>query len=242
MPKTEWKEQLKQLKENVSTTNQIQIEDKDLGEYYKSPKYKPVDLQNIETEEEQINYEEKVDKPANVLVEEIRNQDINPAELSVEERIVVVQYLRDVEFLTQDQCGEFLGVSRRTIANYMKRIRKRQEYEFKQQNVQTISAEIWRLFEAGAQQALASNRPDRLASIIREAILVLQNLGVLPRVASKQKIESRSQNLNYNINAYQDYQNQVQGEEISLEAVLSDVLEAAKQGKLDALEDKSKQK
>jgi predicted DNA-binding protein (UPF0251 family) len=245
---TDWKERLKEIQKQMPK-NKIVVKEEnvDLPEPYQGtekeekPEVQPPKNQLIQVPtqvdfaydagkaEEDID----VDDPAYVLVQKIRDGEIDHAELTADDKFVAIRYLLHVEHLTQDQVAGELGISRRTVVNYVRKIKDQQAKALSQETVWTLGGEVWNLCMKAAYQALASNKPKQVAEVLEKMIQTLQTMGLVYRVPNQSQIQQATHQ-NISVSGASQFKSAIEGEgqEVNIENVLTDLMKLAESGNM----------
>lgn len=253
--KEEWKEKLEGIKKKMPKGTVVVKEDVEQKGPFKNPPKKPKKAKKAEVVEKEdpnknhLVYEPKqvdfaydaakseeefeVDDPAFTIYEQIKSGERTPDDLSVDEKFVLIRHLRQDMHMTQDQVASELRVTRRTVVNYDRRIKEYQAKKLHDETVWSLGGEAYTLCMDAAKQALKGGKSKAVAEILEKMISMLQSLGLLYRepAASKQAIMQQIKK-DVTVTGVQQYQEKVQGD-LSLENVLSELMEGIEQGKLE---------
>jgi len=179
-----------------------------------------------------------VDSPVLELVEKVREGFLAVEDLSVDDKFVIIRYMREEEGLRQDDIAAELGVTRRTVVNYCQKIRKMRAQELADTDVWDLGGDLYAKGVRAMEDALKKGKYKDFAYLMTSMISTLQSMGLVFKLP-KQTQSQIQQNITQEINAkkgvegFQKLKNISEDKEVNLDNVFNELLGAVKDGKLD---------
>lgn len=241
-----YKETLSKAK---SIADQITVEVRD-GEPFKGPpkkekeeeKPKKNQLVKIPTKMElayrgRVREEDlDVDDPVHILLEKFRAGEIDAADLSVDDKFVIIRHMREVEGKTQDKIAEELGVTRRTVINYCNKIKEQKAQALADTDIWELGGELYSSGMRAMEDALKKGKYKDFAYLMTSLISTLQSMGLIFKMPKQSQV---SQQIVTEIQSkkgaegFKQLKRMADSEEINLDNTLNEILAAVKDGKLD---------
>ena len=177
-----------------------------------------------------------VDDPVHILLEKFRIGEIDAADLSVDDKFVMIRYMREEEGLTQDLIAEELGVTRRTVVNYCQKIKRLKAQELADSDIWEIGGELYAQGVKAMEDSIKKGKYKDFAYVMTSLIATLQSMGLvfkMPRQSQVQQNIITEHQAKMGAEGFKQLKNMGDKEEINLDNVLNELLAAVKTGKLD---------
>jgi len=225
----ELKERAKEVKKQVPD-----IKVKDGNKLSKIPSKVKQDYNAVKSEEEF-----EVDEPVHLMVQKIHDGEIDPVDLTADEKFFVIKYMREVEKKTQDKIAEELGITRRTVVNYEKKIKQFNAKKLADNDAWTIGGDIYRISMEAIEGAMQSGKYQQVAYIISTMISTLQSMGLVFKVPQRSQVQQQIMH-DLHVRGAEGFTQlkQVADEnEVNIDAVFEELLGSVKEGKLEKEEE-----
>jgi len=225
----ELKERAKEAKKQVPD-----IKVKDGNKLNKIPSKVKQDYDAVKSEEEF-----EVDEPIHHIVEKVRNGEIDPVDLTADEKFFVIRHMRETEKKKQDDIAEELGVTRRTVVNYCTKIKQFNAKKLADNDAWTIGGDIYRISMEAMEGAMQAGKYQQVAYIISTMISTLQSMGLVFKVPQRSQVQQQIMH-DLHVKGAEGFTQlkQVADEnEINIDAVFEELLGSVKDGKLEKEEE-----
>lgn len=176
-----------------------------------------------------------VDDPVFVLLDRIREGEIEAADLNPDERFFVVKHMREVENKKQDEIAHELGITRRTVVNYCNKIKQFNAKQLADNDAWTIGGDIYRISMDAIEGAMASGKYQQVAYVISTMISTLQSMGLVFKVPQRSQVQSQIiHDLHVKgAEGFTQLKQAADDSEINIDAVFEELLVSVKDGKLE---------
>ena len=177
-----------------------------------------------------------VDDPIHILVQKFRNKEIDQADLSIDEKFVIIRYLREEEGLTQDAIAEELGVTRRTVVNYCQKIKKLKAQALADADIWEIGGDLYSKGIKAMDEAMNKGKYKEFAYVMTSLIATLQSMGLIFKMPKQSQVSQQivtAIQSKKGAEGFKELQKLHDKKEINLDNVLNELMGAVKSGKLD---------
>jgi predicted DNA-binding protein (UPF0251 family) len=177
-----------------------------------------------------------VDDPVHILVEKFRKGEVDQADLGVDEKFVIIRYMREVDGMTQDAIAEEMGVTRRTVINYCNKIKKLKAQTLADSDIWEIGGDLYDKGVRAMEDAMSKGKYKEFAYVMTSLISTLQSMGVIFKMPKQSQVsqqivtEIRSKK---GAEGFRELQKLHDKKEINLDNVLNELMGAVREGKLD---------
>ena len=241
----EFKKKAQEVKKNIPSSK-VRVRDEDNVEPYKDKPKKEAKEPEVEEEGPKKNQlaeipkkvdvaydgskrEEDLDteEPAQVLAEKVKNGDLSNEDLSVDDRMVMIGYLSEQEQKTGDQIAEVLGVSRRTVVNYLRKLREFRARQLAEKDSWELGGELYEMGMHAMRESLKQGKFQQFSHCLSTLITTLQSLGLLYKMPERSQQQlAVAQSIQFRgSKGFDSLKKQSQGEEHNLEGVLHELFD-----------------
>jgi transposase len=178
----------------------------------------------------------EVDDPIHILWQKFENGEIDQSDLSVDDKFVLIRYLKTEKGLKQDEIAEKLGVTRRTVVNYYKKIKELDAQTLADSDIWEIGGEIYSQGIQIMEAALRKGDGRQWSYVLTSMISTLQSLGLVFKMPKQSQV---SQQIIHNMAEKKGQEGFKQlkiisaNEEINLDSVFNEIMGAVKNGQID---------
>jgi len=181
----------------------------------------------------------EVDDPVHILLAKFRTGEIDAADLSVDDKFVMIRHMREEEGLTQDKIAEELGVTRRTVVNYCQKIKRLKAQELADSDIWEVGGQLYAQGLKAMEDSIKKGKYKDFAYVMTSLIATLQSMGLIfktPKHSLVQQHIVTEQQAKRGAEGFKQLKNMNDKEEINLDNVLNELLGAVKSGRLDKKE------
>lgn len=174
--------------------------------------------------------------PVHILVEKFRNGDVYFSDLTVDDRFVLIRYLKEQENLGKDEIAEELGVTVLTVSNYFKKIKEVQAQTLADEDIWQIGGEIYSQGMRAMETAISKGKVKDWAYVLTSMVSTLQSLGLVFKMPKQSMV---SQQIMHNMvekkgqAGFKQIQQLANKEEVNLDSIFNELMGAVQEGKLD---------
>ncbi len=178
----------------------------------------------------------EVDDPIHILVQKFRDGEVDQADLSGDEKFVIIRYMREEEGMTQDHIAEEMGITRRTVINYCNKIKQQKAQALADADIWQIGGDIYDKGMRAMDDAMKKGKYKEFSYILTSVISVLQSLGLVFKLPKQSQV---SQQIVTEIKSkkgaegFRELQKMYDKPELNFDNVLNDLMGAVRDGKLD---------
>lgn len=241
----EFKKKAEQVKKNIPSSK-VRVRDEDNVEPYKDKPKKEAKEPEVEEEKPKKNQlaeipkkvdvayngskrEEDLDteEPAQVLANKVRNGEMGNEDLSADDRLLVIAHLTEQEHLTGDQVAQELGISRRTVVNYLKKLREFRARQLSELDTWTLGGDLYTMGMTALKESLKEGKYTQFSHVLSTLISSLQSLGLLYKMPERSQQQlAVAQSIQFRgSKGFDSLKKQSQGEEHNLEGVLHELFD-----------------
>lgn len=177
-----------------------------------------------------------VDDPVHILMEKFRSGEIDAADLSVDDKFVMIRHMREEEGLTQDLIAEELGVTRRTVVNYCQKIKKLKAQALADEDIWSIGGQLYSQGIKAMEDSIKKGKYKDFAYVMTSLIATLQSLGLVFKMPKQSMVQQNiitEQQARQGAEGFKQLKNMADNQEVNLDNVLNELLAAVKSGSLD---------
>jgi len=158
------------------------------------------------------------------LLEDISTGKITGKDLTIDERRLLVQFLKVEGGKTQDQISKVLQVSRRTVVNDFKFLREQSALAMERLSHLDLGGEIYDVAMAALRKAFSAGQYKTVSTIIRDLVETLQGLGLVYRAPLTSKQMQFRATADMGQAGYAKYMDQIDGERDRVVAALDEMV------------------
>ncbi|MCF8012499.1 MAG: hypothetical protein K9L56_14600 [Clostridiales bacterium] len=177
----------------------------------------------------------EVDDPAHHILQKVRDEEIEPSDLSPDDKFVVIRYMREIEKKKQDDIAAELMVSRRTVINYCNKIKQFNAQKLSDTNIWELGGDIYQKALEAIEGALKDHKYKDVAYIISVMVSSLQSMGLVFKVPQKSQVQQQIMHdlQVHGAEGYSQMKKVADENEINIDAVFEEIMGAVKEGKLE---------
>ena len=177
-----------------------------------------------------------VDDPVHILWQKFENGEIDQSDLSVDDKFVLIRYLKTEKGMKQDEIAEKLGVTRRTVVNYYKKIKELDARTLADSDIWEIGGEIYTQGLQIMEAALKKGDGRQWSYVLTSMISTLQSLGLVFKMPKQSMVQ---QEIMHNMmekkgqEGFKQLKTISAKEEINLDSVFTELMGAVQNGTID---------
>jgi predicted transcriptional regulator len=181
----------------------------------------------------------QVSQPTHVLLEKLRSGDLQIEDLSVDDKFVVIRYMREEEKMTPDEIAEELVITRQTVISYCNKIKRARALNLADTDVWELGGEIYQAGKRAMEEALAKGKYKDFAYLMTSLVATLQSMGLVYKMPKQSQIQQnivQEMSIKKGSEGFKQLKQLNKTNELNLDNVFTELLGAVKDGKLDGNE------
>lgn len=177
-----------------------------------------------------------VDSPAHVILSKFREGVVDQADLSSDDKLVLIRYMREDEGMTPDNICQELGISRRTVFGYLNKAKQLKAQALADTDIWEIGGELYSAGMKAMEEAVRNKKYKEFAYLMTSLVSTLQSMGLIFKMPKQSQIQ---QNIVQDITSrkgaegFKQLKRMSDSSEVNIDSVLTELLAAVKSGTLD---------
>jgi transposase len=177
-----------------------------------------------------------VHDPVHILVQKVRDGELEQIDLGPDDKFVIIRHLKETEGLSNDEIAAELKVSRKTVLNYVSRIKQIKAQALADNGIWEIGGELYDMGLKAMEQALRKGRFQQFAYVMSTMVTTLQSMGLIFKMPKQSQVQQKivhDLTVKRGNEGFKQIKHIAEQEEINLDNVFNEILGAVKEGKLD---------
>jgi hypothetical protein len=177
-----------------------------------------------------------VDSPAHIILSKFREGLIDQADLSSDDKLVLIRHMREDEGMTPDNICQELGISRRTVFGYLNKAKQLKAQALADTDIWEIGGELYSAGMKAMEEAVRNKKYKEFAYLMTSLVSTLQSMGLIFKMPKQSQIQ---QNIVQDITSrkgaegFKQLKRMSDSSEVNIDSVLTELLAAVKSGTLD---------
>jgi transposase len=176
----------------------------------------------------------EVDDPADVLCQKFRDGEIETSDLTPDDKFVMIRHMRQTEGMKPDDIAKELQVTRRTVFNYLKKIKEFNAKKLADSTSWEIGGDLYEKGLQAMEMALKANKPKDFAYVVTSLISTLQSMGLIFKMPQRSQVQQHILQEMKGVEGFNKLQKAAdENDEVTIDAVYAEIMDAVKEGKIE---------